>query len=453
MEVSPAPGAQLRDPAFSSRGIASLLVAEVHDCEILMLDVDGHVATWNAGAQRFKGYEAEEIIGSHVSIFYPPEAIAAGAPERLLATARSQGRAQEEGWQVRKDGTRFWASIVITALCDEIDELRGYGNVTRDLTERQVAEERFRAAFTHAPIGISISDLRNGRNGRFIEVNPALAQMLGYEADELIGKTVITVTQEEQREAPAHLLHELLAGNSVSVEMQLTHRDGHELWALVSSTPLPEPPGQPPRAAISQILDISERKRLERQLRHLADHDALTGLANRHRFESELERVVAEADRHDRPGALLMMDLDGFKEVNDHFGHQTGDELISRIGGLLRTVVRKTDTIARLGGDEFAVILPGASGRDAERLARRILEAIRKRGRITVEQLDARITASVGVTAFDATTGLSGRELVVEADIAMYDAKSLGRNRRVVYDRSTGRRQEMMSKRGAWRAR
>lgn len=301
MEVSNAAEARFRDPAFGSRGIVSLLVAEVQDCEILMLDVDGHVATWNAGAQRFKGYEAEEIIGSHLSVFYPAQAIAAGTPERLLAAARGEGRTQEEGWQVRKDGTRFWASVVITALYDDMGELRGYGKVTRDLTERQVAEERFRAAFTHAPIGISISDLQNGRDGRFIEVNPALARMLGYETDELTGTMVTAVTDQEDREAPTHLLQQLLAGNAVSVEMRLIGRDGRELWALVSSTPLPEPPGQAPRAAIFQILDISERKRLERELRHLADHDALPGLFNRQRFESELERVVAEANRYAVP--------------------------------------------------------------------------------------------------------------------------------------------------------
>ncbi|MBV9818469.1 MAG: PAS domain-containing protein, partial [Solirubrobacterales bacterium] len=89
--------------------LIGLLVAEVQDYAILMLDVDGHVATWNAGAQRFKGYEADEIIGRHFSAFYPPEDIAAGKPQRLLAAARTDGRTEEEGWRMRKDGTRFWA--------------------------------------------------------------------------------------------------------------------------------------------------------------------------------------------------------------------------------------------------------------------------------------------------------------------------------------------------------
>jgi diguanylate cyclase (GGDEF)-like protein len=207
----------------------------------------------------------------------------------------------------------------------------------------------------------------------------------------------------------------------------------------VSSTPLPEPPGQPPRAAISQILDISERKRFESQLRHLADHDALTGLFNRHRFESELERIVADSGGDGRDAALLIMDLDGFKHVNDRFGHPVGDQLVRRIAELLRGVVRASDIIARLGGDEFAVILPDITPPGAEMVATRILEATRERGCDTIGQPNTRITASIGVTTFDGTTGLTGSELVVEADTAMYDAKSLGRDRHVVYSRAAPR--------------
>ncbi len=436
--------------------MVALLVEEVQDYAILMLDVDGHVATWNAGARRFKGYEAEQAIGRHFSMFYPPEAIAAGVPERLLAEAREAGRTEEEGWRVRRDGSRFWASVVITALRDESGALRGYGKVTRDLTERHAAElelraagERFGAAFTHAPIGIAITDLTHGRHGRFIEANPALSRMLGYADGELVGRTVTSVTGSSEREAAGELLSELLAGRSVAVEMHLTHRDGRTVWTLISSTPLPEPDGAAPRAAISQILDISERKRFESQLRHLADHDALTGLYNRHRFESELERVTSEAQRYDRGAALLIMDLDGFKDVNDRFGHPAGDELVRRVGALLRETVRTSDVVARLGGDEFAVVLPEAGREEAELLADRILDAVRERGRITVEQRHARITASIGVTAFSGATGLTGPELIVEADAAMYEAKALGRNRRVSCERSR-QRPALASTRHSW---
>ncbi|MGV9375801.1 PAS domain-containing sensor histidine kinase [Nonomuraea sp. NPDC003707] len=114
-----------------------LLVQSIRDYAIFMLDPRGRIVSWNAGAERIKGYTAEEIIGTHFSVFYPPEDVAAGKPFRGLEAAAADGRWEEEGWRVRKDGTRFWASVVITALRDGRGELRGFGKVTRDLTERR----------------------------------------------------------------------------------------------------------------------------------------------------------------------------------------------------------------------------------------------------------------------------------------------------------------------------
>jgi PAS domain S-box-containing protein len=118
-----------------------LLVENVKDYAILMLDVDGHIASWNSGAERLKGYRADEILGRHFSVFYTPEAIGAGHPQAELERAKNEGRYEEEGWRVRKDGTKFWANVVITALRDPEGQLRGFGKVTRDFTERKNAEE------------------------------------------------------------------------------------------------------------------------------------------------------------------------------------------------------------------------------------------------------------------------------------------------------------------------
>ncbi|HET9125467.1 MAG TPA: EAL domain-containing protein, partial [Solirubrobacteraceae bacterium] len=381
------------------------------------------------------------------------QAIADGTPELLLETARSEGRVEQEGWRVRRDGSLFWASVVITALRDEHGELRGYGKVTRDLTERhavemarRAAEERFRAAFTHAPVGIAITGLEGAAYARLVETNPALTRMLGYGPDELTGMTLTSITFGEDRDATVRALQELSVGGSISVELRLAHRDGHEVWVLLSSTPLPDPAHTTLRCAITQILDISERKRFESHLRHLADHDALTGLLNRHRFESELQRVTAEVQRYRRRASLLVLDLDGFKAVNDRFGHPVGDGLVTRIGTLLRDTVRTTDVVARLGGDEFVVILPEAGPEDAGVLAARILEAVRAAGEIAVGDERAQVTASIGLTSFDGDTGLTDAELVAGADVALYEAKARGRDCHVLYDR--GRRRRSASGRG-----
>jgi PAS domain S-box-containing protein len=131
-------------PAAVDPDQLGLLVASVRDYAIFMLDPEGFIATWNLGAERIKGYEANEIIGNHFSIFYPPEDIAAGKPARELAEAAREGRFEDEGWRLRKDGSRFWANVIITALRDPSGELRGYGKVTRDLTARREAEETAR---------------------------------------------------------------------------------------------------------------------------------------------------------------------------------------------------------------------------------------------------------------------------------------------------------------------
>src|SRR5436309_2071459 len=121
-----------------------LLVSAVVDYAIFMLDPTGNVITWNEGAQRAKGYTHDEIVGRHFSVFYPPEDQAAGKPGRALDTARREGRYEDQGWRVRKDGTRFWASVIITALRDESGKIRGFGKVTRDITNRHNEEERLR---------------------------------------------------------------------------------------------------------------------------------------------------------------------------------------------------------------------------------------------------------------------------------------------------------------------
>jgi PAS domain S-box-containing protein len=134
-------GASQGEPEFPPESAFRLLVQGVLDYGIFMLDPQGHIVSWNAGAERIKGYTADEILGKHFSVFYPPEDIAARKPERELETAIAEGRLEDEGWRLRQDGTRFWANVVITALFDDTGELRGFGKVTRDMTERRGVEE------------------------------------------------------------------------------------------------------------------------------------------------------------------------------------------------------------------------------------------------------------------------------------------------------------------------
>jgi diguanylate cyclase (GGDEF)-like protein len=199
-------------------------------------------------------------------------------------------------------------------------------------------------------------------------------------------------------------------------------------------------------------MDISDRKQAETKLQHLADHDALTGLFNRRRFTEELERTLRHAKRFEEAGAVIFLDLDGFKFVNDTLGHAAGDDLITAVAGLLSRAVRESDTLARVGGDEFAVLLPRCDEPAAVLVAEKLLATLRRNGLTSSDGRRAHVSSSIGIALFRGDEELSADELVVEADIAMYDAKKAGKDRHAVYDRSEGRR-ALMSIRQSWNER
>jgi diguanylate cyclase (GGDEF)-like protein len=187
--------------------------------------------------------------------------------------------------------------------------------------------------------------------------------------------------------------------------------------------------------------DVTERERIQARLRHLADHDPLTGLLNRRRFEEELAGRVAHVARYDSGGAVLLLDLDDFKRVNDSLGHRTGDAVIRSVADLLRAQLRETDVIARLGGDEFAVLLPHAAQEQAERVARKLLYTLR-RHRVVFREQRLQLSTSIGVAVISDARVQTAEEVMVEADVAVYDAKEAGRDGYCVYaaggDRQSG---------------
>ena len=177
------------------------------------------------------------------------------------------------------------------------------------------------------------------------------------------------------------------------------------------------------RRAIRTQRDLRSLQATTSELRHLADHDGLTGLLNRRRFEQELARHLAQARRYGPEGAVLILDLDGFKPVNDRFGHAAGDRLLALVAAVLRERLRATDLIARLGGDEVAILLPRVDRRGATACARSLVETVRAEA-LTA---DARgVTISVGVIALDARAPVVPEGVLAAADIAMYDAKAAG---------------------------
>jgi len=193
-----------------------------------------------------------------------------------------------------------------------------------------------------------------------------------------------------------------------------------------------------PLRFLTQVQDVTERRRFESELRHLADHDPLTGLYNRRRFEQELERHVTEVARYGPRGALLVLDLDHFKYANDALGHHAGDELILSVAAILGARLRDSDILARLGGDEFAVLLPTADPTEGEHVAEELLRAVREETGLEGANRRAGVTTSIGIAGFRGSD-MTGEELLIEADLAMYDAKEAGRDRYAVVSPETQR--------------
>ena len=262
----------------------------------------------------------------------------------------------------------------------------------------------------------------------FFYVNNAACRLYGYSYQELLSMTVHDIAQDFPREAWPYRWQELKRRGSVIIETRHRARDGRLFPVEITDTFLTFK-GQ--EYSFAFVRDITERKRLEAQLGHMANRDSLTGLLNRRRFQEELERELARARRYNTPGALLFLDLDQFKYVNDGLGHQAGDELLKGLATLLREGLREIDILARLGGDEFAILLPRTDATQTQLVARRIMNTVRRYTGMAGGQ-PVRITASIGIALFP-EHGYTAGELLAHADLAMYQAKEDGRDLFRVY--------------------
>jgi len=276
------------------------------------------------------------------------------------------------------------------------------------------ADERFRLVFEQAPIATCVVTLA----GDLINVNAAFSSLLGYPEEEL---------------AALRLADLVIPGDpAVSLELGLApgeyryrHADGSMLWVAAATAVVHAADGEPLYCVV-QIEDIGARKQAERELRELADHDALTGLLNRRGFMDGLHRELRRMDRRGEYGALLVLDLDNFKLVNDTAGHLAGDQVLRTAAEVLRRRLRATDVIGRLGGDEFAALVLNVTPRQAREIAAETAEALRQ-VTVTAGDRTVRVAASIGVVAIDEMRSESEDDLLAAADRAMYRSK--GRRR------------------------
>jgi hypothetical protein len=245
-----------------------LLVDGVRDYAIFMLDIDGYVLTWNAGAERFKGYQAAEIVGSHFSRFYPADMLALGLPDHELEVAQRVGSFEDEGWRIRKDGSQFWANVVITAMRDATGRLIGYSKITRDLTQRRNHEEALRQSeerFRLLVEGVSeYAVFMLDVNGRVATWNVGAQRLKGYEASEIIGSHFSIFYPADARDSgwPEHELQRAAENGSFVDTGWRIRKDGSRLWANVTITALRDETGRLVGYA-KLTRDLTETQRVE----------------------------------------------------------------------------------------------------------------------------------------------------------------------------------------------
>ncbi len=304
----------------------------------------------------------------------------------------------------------------VTALVAELDESHGLVDRARQRYETLI-DNLSDVVFTMEP------------DGTLDFVSSAVLGMFGVRADEVTGRGIETLLGLQAADQVRRRIKRGLSeeGAQLTIDGCASHDGPLDLDVILMQTTTD--------GTIQGILrDATARRRHENELLHMASHDFLTGLWNRRRFEDELDRALCEVERGADPGAILWLDLDRFKDVNDSLGHKAGDELLSKVAQKLSTSVRSDSFVARLGGDEFAVLLPSTDRASACAAADRLLEAVRE-VHLDVEGRLVRASASLGVVLYP-EHGTDVEELLARADMAMYRAKELGRSRFRVFDPS-----------------
>ncbi|RTE66300.1 EAL domain-containing protein [Amphritea opalescens] len=393
---------------------------------IAITDPDGAIEYVNASFENITGYSRDEVIGQN---------------PRVLKSGDTPDNEYEAMWEIlvdggtwtgefhnkHKDGTLYWEYASISPLINEDGAITHFIALKRPITDEKAAQEKLRLAsdvFSSAAEAIMVTD----RNSRIQMVNPSFEQITGYQQSEVLGRTPAILKSGKHSEHFYKTVFEELEAKCFWEGEIWNRRKNGELypqWVVISSRFDPQGDLE---GYVALFSDITKRKHNEAVIIHQANYDALTGLPNRNLFEDRLNQAIAFSERSQTKAALLYLDLDRFKYVNDTFGHYTGDLLLQQVAERLQACVRKSDTVARLGGDEFAIIVPELEKLSTiDNIADKALHALS-----LPYQLDgheAYISCSIGIAIYP-DNGAISEKLVINADNAMYKAKEAGRNTR-----------------------
>ena len=414
--------------------------------ERLVNGVEAIVWEFNPRTMRFTfiSGEAERMLG------YPPSDMTdprfwrshihrddlARVNEHVRVLSRDGGQDECEFRLIAADGHSVWIHDVAAGEPGPDGRPECVRGIMVDITERKQAEmalleseRRFRTAFNGAGTGMALV----GIDGRFLRVNDELVRITGYSEEELLETSFIAITHSEDQAAGRSLIRRMLSGGQRTFlgEQRYVHKTGTVVWVLVSSSLVVDDADRP-LYFITQIQDITERKRAEDLLEHQALHDPMTGLPNRTLLLDRLTHAMARCRRTGRVAAVLFMDLDRLKLVNDSMGHEAGDSLLTAVARRIETILRPQDTAARHGGDEFVIVCEDLeSPQHAVVIAERLGEVLA--APFALSAGEAYVTASIGI-AVSRSAGDTPESLLRDADAAMYRAKEKGKARYELFD-------------------
>ncbi len=416
-------------------------ILENADHAIIATDIAGTILYFNRAAQRMLGYTWPEVVGRATpELFHASEEVAArarllGRPEQpafatLVARVAAEGSDKGPWIYVRKDGSRLHVQLTITALRDAGGQLIGYLGVAADISERLAMEQELRVAAIafESQAAIMVTDAEQ----RILRVNAAFTQLTGYRAEEAVGRLPSLLKSGRQdRIFYQEMWRTLKETGHWQGEIWNRRKSGeiYPEWLTIST--VHDADGRLSHY-VSTFSDISNLKVAESEIHHLAFYDPLTALPNRRLLLNRLEKARQAGRRSAQYGALLFLDIDHFKKLNDTLGHDVGDRLLIEAAARIKGCIREGDTAARQGGDEFAVMLEelgveaGAAGVHAEAVAEKIRGELLRPYHLG-DGADHFGSASIGISLFHGQDK-SVEALVRQADIALYRAKDAGRN-------------------------
>jgi diguanylate cyclase (GGDEF)-like protein/PAS domain S-box-containing protein len=382
------------------------------------------VVSVNRRCEELLGYHDGELIGGSTAVVYLSEGefVSAGLTQ-YQALAEGKYVTEERQYR-RRDGSAFWCLVSGHAL----DPLRpGDGSiwVFADITERKLSEEKLRLSATvleHIADGVAIVDI----NGRIVAINPAFTQITGYTESEAVGQdSSLTRSARHGESFYLRLWEELRAHGFWRGEIWNLRKNGELYLEWLTASAVRDNSGECTHY-VAVFSDITKIKESQEKLDHMAHHDPLTALPNRLLFHDRLQHALQRAARDREQLAILFIDLDRFKNVNDTLGHHVGDELLKQVASALSAQLREGDTLARLGGDEFIVLLENVEGQfGAGHVAEKLISMFEQP--FIVSDYELFVTGSVGISMYPADAA-DLNMLIRNADVAMYQAKARGRN-------------------------